>query len=500
MLDAATTAIIALADPTRLQYLLLGVLVGLTIGFLPGLGSLAGMAILLPFIYGLDPVSGIALLVGMMAVTATTDTFASVLLGVPGSSSSQATILDGYPMTKMGQGARALGAAFGASFMGGIFGALTIVIALPVVRPLVLALEAPELLVFALIGISVVGILAQGALRAGLLSATVGLLISCVGAAPAGGDRFTLAWEYLYGGVPLVLLALGLFAVPEFFSLAAANSAIAGGGRVERIGRGLVTGAKDAARHFGIVMKSSGLGVLLGVIPGVGGSAVQWLVYGTTQAVSKDKSKFGKGDVRGVIGPEASTNSVDAGTLMPTMFFGIPGSGTAAVFLAGLLLLGVEVGPDLMTPEGMPFVLTVVWSLAIANVIAVVFCFGTANVLARVSKVDPKLLLPFLFVILVLASYQASQRWGDVVLVFAIGLLGWFMKRQNWPRPPLLIGFVLGPTIERYLRISLDRYGIEFLVRPGVLVLAAFLALSIYLGIRLRKKLNVENSHAMRGA
>lgn len=502
MFDAAIVALEALADPARLQYLVLGVAAGIAIGILPGLGSLAGMAILLPFIYGMDPYSGIALLVGMMAVTGTADTFSSVLLGVPGASASQATILDGYPMTRRGEGARALGASFTASLIGGLAGAVALFLLLPVVRPLVLALKAPELLILALIGVSLVGVLARGAVLAGLVTGGLGLLLSCIGAAPAGGDRYTFGWDYLYGGVPIVLLALGLFAVPEFFDLAKENLSIARAGKLGKISSGLFDGVRDTARHIGVVLQGSLLGVVLGVIPGIGGTAVQWIVYGTTQQFAKDKSQFGKGDVRGVIGPEASNNSVDAGVLMPTLMFGIPGNGTTAILLAGMLVLGVNVGPDMVSPEGMPFLLTVVWTLALANVLAVIACFGAARFMVKLSTIRSKALLPFLFLVLIAASFQASQQWGDVILVFVIGLIGWWMKKLNLPRPPVLIGFVLGPSIERYLRISLDRYGFEFLARPGVLVLIGVLAVSVYLCIRFRATVEnrqravVEGSHA----
>ncbi|WP_082753640.1 tripartite tricarboxylate transporter permease [Mycobacterium sp. NAZ190054] len=496
MFEAAQVALEALTDPSRLAYLLLGVLVGVAVGILPGLGSLAGMAVLLPFIYGMDPYSGIALLVGMMAVTGTADTFSSVLLGVPGASASQATILDGYPMTRRGEGARALGASFTASLIGGLVGALALFMLLPVVRPLVLALNAPELLMLALIGVSLVGVLARGAVLAGLITAALGLLISCVGAAPAGGDRYIFGWDYLYGGVSIVLLALGLFAVPEFFDLARENVSIARSGKLDKITRGLFQGARDAVRHIGVVVQGSTIGVLLGVIPGIGGTAVQWIVYGTTQQFAKDKSKFGKGDVRGVIGPEASNNSVDAGVLMPTLMFGIPGNGTTAILLSGMLLLGVQVGPDMVSPQGMPFLLTVIWTLAIANVLATIACFGAARIMVKLSTISARFLLPFLFLVLITAAYQASQRWGDVILVFIIGIIGWWMKRLHLPRPPLLIGFVLGPSIERYLRISLDRYGLEFMARPGVLALAVVLVVSVYLSIRFRAAVQAKQHDA----
>lgn len=488
MFEAAGAALTALLQPDRLQWLLLGVAIGLVIGALPGLGGIAGMSVLIPFVFGMDPYSGIALLVGMMAVTSTSDTFMSVLLGVPGSSSSQATIMDGYPMTRRGEGARALGASFMASMLGGLVGAVALFALLPVAKPIVLALKAPELLLLSLLGVSMVAILSRAAPLAGLVAACLGLLISSIGPAPAGGERFMFTWDYLYGGISITLVALGLFAIPELLDLVVEGRSIAQrpNGSL-RFGRGLVTGALDSIRHFWLLLWGGFLGIVFGLLPGIGGSVSQWIVYGsTTQLARKDRHRFGRGDVRGVIAPESANNSGDAGTLVPTLLFGIPGNGTTAVLLGGLILLGVSVGPDMVSDANLPFLLTVTWTLAIANVVAAACCFLAARYIVRLSVVPSRVFVPFLLVLVMVAAYQNSQLWGDIVLLFALGALGWAMKRLGWPRPPLLIGFVLGTTVERYLRISIDRYGWEFLSRPVVIVVAAIIVALLVLGLRRR--------------
>lgn len=486
MLEAAQEALTALLQPERLQWLLLGVGIGLIIGALPGMGGIAGMSVLIPFVFGMDPYSGIALLVGMMAVTSTSDTFMSVMMGVPGSSSSQATILDGYPMTRRGEGARALGAAFLASMLGGLVGAVALFALLPIARPIVLSLKAPELLMLALLGVSMVAVLSRHAPLAGLVSACLGLLVSSIGAAPAGGERFMFGWEYLYGGVSITLVALGLFAIPEFLDLVVEGRSIARrpAGNVQ-FGRGLLTGAMDTLRRLWLVLWGGLLGMVFGLLPGIGGSVSQWIVYGSTsQLARKDRHKFGKGDVRGVIAPESANNSGDAGTLVPTLLFGIPGNGTTAVLLGGLVLLGVSVGPDMVSDRNLPFLLTVTWTLAIANVVAAACCFLAARYIVRLSLVPSRVFVPFLFVLVIVAAYQNSQLWGDIVVLFGLGAVGWVMKRLGWPRPPLLIGFVLGTIVERYLRISIDRYGWEVLSRPMVIVLAVVIAALLVLGLR----------------
>lgn len=486
MFDAAVVALEALLDPARLQWLVIGVAVGLVIGALPGLGGVAGMAILIPFIYGMDPYSGIALLVGMMAVTSTSDTFLSILMGVPGSSSSQATIVDGYPMARKGLGGVALGASFTASMLGGVLGAVALFALLPVAKPLVLALKAPELLMLSLLGVSMVAVLSRRAPLAGLIAAALGLFLSAVGPAPAGGDRFLFGWDYLYGGIPITILALGLFAVPEFIDLVVEGRSIAksptGG---SRFGADLFKGAWEAIRRIYIVIWGGLVGIVFGLLPGIGGSVSQWVVYGTTtQIARKDRDNFGKGDVRGVIAPESANNSGDAGTLVPTLLFGIPGNGSTAVMLGGLLLLGINVGPEMLNDQNLPLVLTVTWTLAIANILATAACFVTARWMLKLSLVPSRTFIPFMFIIVILAAYQSNKAWGDVLLVFVIGTLGWVMKRLGWPRPPLLVAFVLGATVERYLRISMGRYEWEWMTRPSVLVIAAIIAVVVFFAVR----------------
>ncbi|GAA0988396.1 hypothetical protein GCM10009555_069920 [Acrocarpospora macrocephala] len=486
MLDIALEALAGLFTPERLGWLLLGVLVGLVVGLIPGLGGVAGMSLLLPFVYGMDPHSAMALMIGIMAANHTSDTFPAVLVGVPGSAGAGATVMDGYPLAKQGQAGRALGASFTASMLGGIFGAAVLFAVLPLFRPLILAFGSPELFMLTMLGISTVAILARGAVAKGLLAALFGMLLSTVGSAPASPDyRYTFGSPYLTDGLPIAMVAMAIFAIPEFVDLLRRNKPISD--VTARITAGRLEGARDTLRHPGLVLRSSGLGALLGAIPGVGGSAINWIVYGLTARLSKDRSRFGKGDIRGVIAPEAANNSMEGGQLIPALMFGIPGSGVTAVLLGGLILVGIQPGPELVSDANLPVVLTIVWSLVVANILATAICFSLRNFVAKLCLIPGRRLVPFLFVAVALAVYQTTQTWADIAMLLILGLFGWFAVHSGWSRAAFVVGFVLGPPAERYLWISMARYDLSWLVRPGVILIAVAI-LGVLLAGSLRKE------------
>ena len=481
MLDVIGSALANVLSGTHLAYMLVGVAVGLVVGVLPGLGGIAGMSILLPFVYGMDTISALALLIGLLAVVPTGDTFASVLMGIPGSAASQATILDGFPMAKRGEGARALSAAFLGSMLGGVFGAVVLTGFILIARPVILAFSSAELFMLTILGLGMVGVLSGSSFTKGLLSCALGLLLGMAGAAPATGEwRLVLGIEYLVDGLPLVVVALGIFAIPEIIDLLRRNTSIA---EVATLGRGWMQGIRDTLKHWGIVFRSSGIGCLIGAMPGLGGSVVDWMAYGHTVQVAKDKSQFGRGDVRGVLAPESANNAVQGGALVPTLLFGIPGSGSTAIFLGGLVLLGIQPGITLVETR-LDLVYTIIWTLAIANVIGAGLCVAASPFVARVTTLPYTYVAPFMLMISFFAAYQATSHWGDILALLAVGALGLYMRRFGWPRPPLIIGFVLAEGAENYLYQAIQFHGWAWLARPGVLIIAAITLVSMWAGAR----------------
>jgi TctA family transporter len=481
LLDVVGSALANVLSGTHVLYMLLGVGVGLIVGILPGLGGIAGMSILLPFVYGMDTISALALLIGLLAVVPTGDTFSSILMGIPGSAASQATILDGFPMAKRGEAARALSAAFFGSMLGGLFGALVLTGFIVVARPIILAFSSAELFMLTVLGLGMVGVLSGSSLSKGLLSCALGLLLGMVGAAPATGEwRLVSGVEYLVDGLPLVVVALGLFAIPEIIDLLRRNTAIS---QVATLGRGWLRGIGDTLREWSVVLRCSGIGCLIGAMPGLGGSVADWMAYGHTVQLAKDKSQFGRGDVRGVLAPESANNAVSGGALVPTLLFGIPGSGSTAIFLGGMVLLGIQPGIMLVETQ-LDLVYTIIWTLAIANVVGAGLCFAVSPFVARITMLPYAYVAPFMLMVIFFAAYQATSHWGDILALLAIGVLGLYMRRFGWPRPPLIVGFVLAQGAENYLYQAIQFHGWGWVLRPGVLIIAAITAASMWAGAR----------------
>ncbi|TLP41091.1 tripartite tricarboxylate transporter permease [Arcobacter arenosus] len=478
-------------------YLLGGVFLGILVGILPGLGGIVGFSIMLPFLYGMDQTSALAMLIGMVAVIPTSDTFTSVLMGIPGSSASQATVLDGYPMSKKGEAARALGAAFSASLIGGLLGALILSIFIIFARDLILKLGSAELFILGIFGLSMVGVLSGKSLYKGFIAAAIGLLLGSVGSAPATGEfRMTMDSYYLYDGIKLVILGLGVYAVPEIISLLVENKKIS---KAEKLGGSFVQGIKDVWISKWIVARCAPIGAMIGAIPGLGGSVVDWIAYGHVVQTSKDKSKFGKGDVRGVIAPESANNAKEGGGLVPTLLFGIPGSGSMAVFLGGLVILGIEPGPG-MVNENLEVSYIIIWSLAIANVVGTGTCMLLSNKISKITTIPYGYVAPFMLMIIFFAALQATRSLEDLMLLIAIGALGTLFKYFDWPRPALLIGFVLAGTIETYYYQAVQFYSWEMMERPGVIILIVFMVASVLISVYFKnrdskkeKELNIQN-------
>lgn len=490
-------------QPVVLGYLVMGVVMGLCIGVFPGLGGIAGLSLLLPFMFGMDPILGLALMIGMVAVVPTSDTFASVLMGIPGSSASQATVLDGFPMAKKGMAARALSAAFASSLFGGLVGAAFLTVFILIARPIVLEFRTPELLMITIFGLSMVGILAGRVAIKGIVAAGLGMLIGTIGEGASSGDLRMSSYDfpYLTDGLKLVIVGLGIFAIPEIISLLRQDRAIS---QEPQLGGGWLLGVKDWFANIWLSVRCSIIGVVVGVIPGLGGSVVDWIAYGHAVQTTPDKSNFGNGEVRGVIGPESSNNAKEGGGLVPTLLFGIPGSGSMAIFIGAIALLGsgqIEVGPA-MLKNNLDITYAIVWLLALANVVGTVICIAASGGIAKLTTIRFVLLAPFLFMIISFAAFQSGQNLMDLVALFAIGFLGILMRRFDWSRPAFLIGFVLSNPAETYanqaVQIAQSRFrkgfgeGLDYIFSPIVIVLVLITVVSVVLGLRQAKHIMAE--------
>jgi len=461
-------------DPSRLMFVALGVLIGLSLGVIPGLSGIVGLSLLLPFTFDMDPFTALAFLVGLQAVVATSDTIPAVLFGIPGTVGSAATILDGHPMAKQGLAARAFGAAFSASLFGGLFGALFLAFSVPLLRPFILSFGSPELLAFCIFGLSLIGVLSGGTPLKGLAAAAIGLMIATAGEEPnTAVERWTFGSIYLLEGIPLVPLALGLFAIPELADMAIARRTLQKEHGVSS-GWGQIAGIKDTLANFFLVIRGSAIGSVLGAVPGIGAAVIDWIAYGHALRTEKGAQEtFGKGDVRGVIASESSNNAKEGGALVSTIAFGVPATAAMALMLGAFLIHGLSPGPDMLTTR-LDITYTLVWTIAIANILGCGICFVFARQLAGIARIRIGILAPVVLSVTFIGAFQATRQWGDVVALLGFGVLGWVMKRVEWPRPPLLLGLVLGGLLERYMFISFQRYGTDWITRPIVVGVFAF--------------------------
>lgn len=473
MFDAALSALQSLAQPSLLIMLLIGVAAGLVMGLIPGLGGTGAVAILLPVTFGMEPAQAFALLIGALAVVHTSDTVSAVLLGAPGSASASVTMLDGYAMARRGEAKRALSLAFLSSMAGGLIGALGLTLAIPLARPLVLSFASPELFMLTVLGVSLAAVLSRGNVIKGVLCGLLGLLLGMVGTSPTTAEeRFTFGSLFLGDGLSLVAVALGIFGLAEIATRV-------GQRRTSRnlvtLGGGWGAGIREWLTHWSQVIRGALIGIWAGVLPGVGATAGTWLAYGQAVATAKDKRKFGKGDPRGIVGPESANNSVEAGDLIPTLLFGIPGGVPSAMLLGMLLTYGIQPGPAIVT-EHLDLMYLIIWCFAIASVVGAFLCFLGTPTLAKLTKVPFAVLGPGLLVVMLLGAFQGDGQMGDLWVMIALGFVGWVLKATDSPRAPFLIGFVLAIPMERYyyLTASLND-GLGWMARPWVIVFLAVL-------------------------
>jgi len=470
MLGPAWEAATLIVEPHRLVFLIGGVLIGLALGVIPGLGGIVGMALLLPFTFDLDPYTAFAFLLGMGSVTTTSDTIPAVLFGVPGTAGSAATILDGHPLARQGQAGRAFGAAYTASMMGGVFGALLLAVSIPILRPVMLKVGAPELLSFSIFGLCMVAVLSGSSPLRGLAAAGLGLMIDMIGQDPQTGTlRWTMGQLYLWDGLPLVPVTLGIFALPELADMAIARRSIAAGEQTGGSRAGQWQGVKDTFRHWWLVIRCAFLGASLGAVPGLGAAIIDWIAYGHAARSEKGAElTFGKGDIRGVLASEGSNNAKEGGALVPTIAFGVPGSASMAILLGAFLIHGLVPGPDMLR-QNLDITYAIVWSVALANIFGAGICFLASDQLAKIALIRYSIIMPMIITVIMVGAFQARRDWGDLIAVLAFGVLGWVMKRLKWPRPPIILGVVLGHLVERYLTITVERYGDDWLLSSGLL-------------------------------
>lgn len=483
-LERIASSFMAVAgSPEMVWLIVIAVPIGMFFGAVPGLGGKLGIVLVIPFVFGMEPLAGAVFLLAMHAVVHTGGSIPSILFGVPGTGPDAATIVDGYPMTKRGEAGRALGASLGASGLGGVIGGLFLAAMLPLLKPVVLAFSPAEFFLLAVFGITFIATLSGNSLLKGLGVGMLGLMLALVSLDPhTGTERYTFGMLFLWDGIDVIPAILGIFAIPEMIALGVKGGSIAELGAQKKAARynlrEVLDGLLDPFRHFWLSIRTSVIGAFIGMIPGLGGDAASWICYGHAVQTSKTPERFGKGAVEGVIAPETANNSKEGGSLLPTLFFGVPGSSGMAILLGAFVMLGIQPGP-MMAVTGLDMVWSLIWALILANILAVFMFLLCAPAFSALTFVRGGRLIPFVLLLAFLGAYLSHAAWENIALMCGLGLLGYMLKKYKWPRPPFVIGLVLGPIAEDSLHKALALWGPSFFLRPQSLVLLALIVASI---------------------
>ena len=469
----------------NILYPLAGTLLAMTVAFLPGVSGVTLMALAIPFTLTWEPLPVVLTFGGLVGGATFMGSITAILFNVPGTGPSAATLLDGYPMAEQGHARTAIGCAAFSSALGSTFGIVVLIALVPLMTRAILAFGPPELLLLLVWGLSTIVVITRGTVVRATIATGLGLLLALVGHDPLTGElRFTAGSLFLWDGIGLVPMMLGLFSVAEMVDLTVSGRAAIATGR----GGGAVTGSVlDGARavftNFGLFVRSALIGTVVGIIPGVGGTVASFLAYGHAVQTAKDPGRFGRGDIRGVLAPEAAHDAKDGGALVPVLAFGIPGSDATAVLMAALLLHGLAPGRELMT-EKLPLVFVLIWSLFLSNWVTSLVGVMLVGPLAKLTTLRVGVVAPLVFTLAAVGAFADQQRIGDVILAFAFGGAGYYMKKHGWPRIPLVVALLLGAGLERNLHITSRLYAlgrVDITGRPIVFVLLALILLNLAL-------------------
>ena len=474
-----------------------GTVIGMIFGAVPGLSGVTAMVVLIPVTFGMDPVNAMLLLGAVYGAATYGGAIPAILINTPGQPPNAATILDGFPMAQKGKAGMALGSAATASTLGGLIGLGIAFLLIPVLAKIVMAFSYPEFFMMALLGLSIIAMLGEGILLKGFIAGGLGIMLSCVGYDPITSElRYTFGIQYLWDGIQVVPALFGLLAIAEVMDLLIKKKSIATFDPTVALRSQVWSGIKVTFKNLFLVVRSSGIGTLIGAVPGIGGTVAGFIAYMQAKQTYKDNENFGKGDVRGVIASEAANDAKEGGALLPTLAFGIPGSAAMAVFLGALTLHGLDVGQDIFVTH-----LDVVYMLLIAmlgcHMVAAMIGLSLADKLALLTRIRPVLFAPILLVVCLVGSFALRNSLGDVFVTLLCGFLGYEMRKFDFSRIALFLGLLLGDMAETSFRqvLMTDAKLLGFFTRPISLGLFVLIVASLTLPYiqSYRKRKDYEN-------
>ncbi len=476
--EALLGAVAEVASGGSILFLLAGVFLGLCFGVIPGLGGTTALALLIPVTFGMDSLDAMYLAGGVMGATSFGGSITAILLNTPGTAPNAATTFDGYPLAQQGKAGLAIGAAACASSMGGLIGLVTLIIFIPLAKEIVLSFGPAEFFLLTVLGLAAIAVSVRGKLLRGLIAGGVGLIIAFIGADTITGDlRFTGGINYLWDGVPLVPALTGMFAISQMIELALKGGTVATSSGQDEAANMKISGVGEGVlsvfKNWGVLLRGSVIGTLIGAIPGLGGTVASFLAYSSTVQTDKDPESYGKGNIRGVIAPESANNAKDGGSLIPTVAFGIPGSAETALFLGILVLHGIDPGPTILLyheREIYGLIVAITFAAVAASLIGLVL----SRFLVLITRIDVGIVVPVVVAISLTGVYVLDGRMADVLLTVIMGVIGYLMIRFDYPRLTLVIALVLGETAERsfhQVQLISDGQPLGFMMTRGISVL-----------------------------
>jgi putative tricarboxylic transport membrane protein len=486
VLVAATEALGLIINPVSIGFILLGTLIGMVFGALPGLGGTIALALLIPVSFGMEPQNAVVMFGSALGGVAFGGSISAILINVPGTGPNAATLLDGYPMSQQGRAGEALGASATASALGAIFGLIVLTLIIPVAREVILAFGIPEFFWLAVLGLTIIAVVTEGSLLKGLISGGFGLMLAQVGYSRTTGEpRYMLGTEYLWDGINLVVALIGLFALAEIINMVRKGGSIAAEEASPPKRGDVFRGGLAVLKRPSLFFRSAITGTLIGMVPGAGGTVANFVSYMQAMQTSSNPESFGHGNIEGVIASEAANDAKDGGALLPAVVFGIPGSAGIAVLLGGLILHGLNPGRELLG-ENLPFLFVLIFALLFANIITSVVGLSIADRLAQLTQIPTELLVAPILVVSLVGAFALRNNILDVYVAVIFGFLGYIMMIYDYSRIGLVIALILGPIAERsFLQAQVisdsDVWYWIFFTRPISLTLMVLTVVSLLL-------------------
>ena len=476
-----------ISHPEAILFTLLGLLIGLTFGALPGLTGTAGVAIFIPLTYTLDPTIGVIMLAALYVGSMFGGNITAILFNTPGAPEAATITFDGYPMAQKGKGGEALGYSVGAATIGGIFAVIVLALLSPPLAKVALKFAAPEYFALAFLGISVIASLDTKSFWKSMSIGLIGLLLAAVGLDPlSSSSRFTFGVTGLSAGIGFMPVIIGMFAISEVFTRAETKNlgVIKFGDEINKV-KVKLPALKEWFKYKASLIRGSIIGVVIGILPGIGATTASFVAYSQEVQFAKDKESFGKGRVEGVISPSAANTSAAGGAFVPLLSLGIPGSSTAAVIIGGMMIHGIRPGP-LMMQQQPQMVYTIFITMLLANIFMLIFGIAAVKIFGAALKIDYTIMAPIIVVLCVVGVFALSNSMFDVVIMFVAGIVGYFFRKFGYPVAPMVIGLVLGTIAEENLRRGYSMYHgdmIGMLTRPITAVLMVVSVISLIYGI-----------------